>query len=110
MPLTRRNIIGAGAAAVTAASYSRILGANDAIRLGVIGCGGRGQGVSGTFAKNADVRIVALCDVWSQRVAQAAETLHAEKASKFSDHRRLLDEDQTDAVYIATPDHWHCPI
>src|SRR5580704_11396671 len=102
MSLSRRNLITTGAAAMTAASYSRILGANDAIRLGVIGCGGRGQGVSGIFAKNADVRIVALCDVWGQRVAQAAETLHAATASKFSDHRRLLDEDQTDAVYVAT--------
>jgi len=95
---------------MTAASYSRILGANDTIRLGVIGCGGRGRGVSGIFAKNSDLRIVALCDVWSQRVAQAAETLHASDAAKFSDHRKLLDEDQTDAIYIATPDHWHCPI
>src|ERR1035438_10403960 len=110
MPLTRRNLIAAGASAITAASYSRILGANDTIRLGVIGCGGRGRGVRGIFGKNPDVRIVALCDVWSQRVAQAAEILHAEAAAKFSDHRRLLDEDQTDAVYIATPDHWHCPI
>jgi predicted dehydrogenase len=110
MPLTRRNLISAGAAAMTAASYSRVLGANDAIRLGVIGCGGRGRGVSGIFARNPDVRIVALCDVWAQRVAQAAETLHADSAAKFSDHRRLLDEDQTDAIYIATPDHWHCPI
>jgi predicted dehydrogenase len=110
MPLTRRNLITAGAAAMSAASYSRVLGANDTIRLGVIGCGGRGRGVSGIFARNQDVRIVALCDVWAQRVAQAAETLHAEGAAKFSDHRRLLDEDQTDAIYIATPDHWHCPI
>ena len=95
---------------MSAASYSRILGANDTIRLGVIGCGGRGRGVSGIFARNSDVRIVALCDVWSQRVAQAAESLHAGNAAKFNDHRRLLDEDQTDAIYIATPDHWHCPI
>lgn len=110
MPITRRDLIAAGAAAMSAASYSRVLGANDSIRLGVIGCGGRGRAVSGIFAKNPDVRIVALCDVWGQRVAQAAETLHAEGAAKFSDHRRLLDEDQTDAIYIATPDHWHCPI
>ena len=95
---------------MTAASYSRVLGANDAIRLGVIGCGGRGRGVSGIFARNPEIRIVALCDVWAQRVSQAAETLHAENAAKFNDYRRLLDEDQTDAIYIATPDHWHCPI
>ena len=110
MPLSRRNLLTAGATAMTAASYSRVLGANDAIRLGVIGCGGRGRGVSGIFSRNSDVRIVALCDVWQQRVAQAAEVLHAESASKFTDHRRLLDADQIDALYIATPDHWHCPI
>jgi len=107
MPITRRNLLSSSAAAMTAASYSRVLGANDSIRLGVIGCGGRGRGVSGIFSRNPDVRIVALCDVWAQRVAQAAETLHAESAAKFSDHRRLLDQSQTDAIYIATPDHWH---
>lgn len=108
--VTRRNLLSSSAIAMTAASYSRVLGANDAIRLGLIGCGGRGRGVTGIFIRNPDVRLVALCDVWGQRVAQAAETLKASSASKFSDHRRLLDEDQTDAVYIATPDHWHCPI
>jgi len=108
-PITRRTLISA-TAALTAASYSRILGANDAIRLGVIGCGGRGRGVSGIFAKNPDLRIVALCDVWGQRVAQAAESLNVPTAAKFSDHRKLLAEAQIDAVYIATPDHWHCPI
>src|ERR1700745_2993122 len=110
MPLTRRNLFTAGAAAMSAASYSRVLGANDAVRLGVIGCGGRGRGVSGIFARNGDVRIVAPCDGWGRRVAQAVEALHANSAAKFSDYRRLLDEDQTDAIYIATPDHWHCPI
>ena len=45
----RRDLFRAGALALTTASYSRILGANDKIRLGVIGCGGRGIGVMGDF-------------------------------------------------------------
>ena len=107
--LSRRKLV-ASAAAMTAASYSRVLGANDKIRLGLIGCGGRGRGVTGIFTRNPDVDLVALCDVYGQRVAQAADMLKAQSASKYSDHRRLLDADQIDALYIATPDHWHCPI
>ena len=53
-----------GAAVWTAASYSRVLGANDRVKLGVIGCGGRGSYVMGVFQKNPAVDVVAVCDVW----------------------------------------------
>jgi predicted dehydrogenase len=108
--MTRRDLVRTGAAGMTAASYSRIRGANDAIQLGLIGCGGRGKSVTGTFVKNSDVRLTALCDVWGDRVDEAAEKTNAHGAKKFGDHRKLLDQAQVDAVYIATPDHWHCPI
>src|SRR5580704_3368051 len=80
------------------ASYSRIRGANDAIQLGLIGCGGRGKSVTGTFVKNSDVRLTALCDVWGDRVDEAAEKTNAHGAKKFGDHRKLLDQAQVDAV------------
>ncbi len=96
---------GASALAMTAASYSRVLGANDAVRLGVIGCGGRGIGVMGTFQKNPTVRVTAVCDVYGERIDRARQ--RAAEARSFQDHRKLLESKEVDAVLIATPDHWH---
>ena len=107
---SRRALFQAGAA-FTAASYSRILGANDAIRLGVIGCGGRGSYDIGKFLENPDVRLTAVCDIWGDRADMAAQKFPTNGGGqKFAHHKKLLDRDQTDAILIATPDHWHCPI
>jgi predicted dehydrogenase len=107
--LTRRTVLRTGAA-ITAASYSRILGANDSVRLGVIGCGGRGQYVMGKFLHNPEVRVVAVCDIWGDRADQGAAKSNNTSVAKFSDHRELLQKAQTDVILIATPDHWHVPI
>ena len=101
--MTRRDA--ARAAAITALSYSRILGANDRIGLGTIGLGVRGSYVMSLFQKNADVEVRALCDVWGTRVQKALEK--APGAKTFNDHRELLQRKELDAVLIATPDHWH---
>jgi predicted dehydrogenase len=101
---TRRDL-GKGAAAWTAASYMRVLGANDRVRTGVIGCGGRGQHVMGVFLKNPSVGVTAVCDVYAARMDQAQQK--APGATGFRDHRKLLDSREVDAVLIATPDHWH---
>jgi predicted dehydrogenase len=107
--ITRRGVIRAAttsAAAVTAASYSRVLGANDRVQLGLIGCGGRGSYVMETFIKTDKVEVKGVCDVWAERTAKAK--LKAINADTFSDHRKMLDSLKTlDAVLIATPDHWH---
>ena len=92
----------------TAASYSRVRGANDRIRLGLIGAGGRGLSVMGTFQKNAEVQVVAVCDVYGARVERAKS--RAAGAAGFTDHRKLLEAGDLDAVLIATPDHWHAAI
>ena len=93
---------------MTAASYSRILGANDRIHTGVAGCGLRGQFLITVFQKNPEVSIAALCDVYSERIDQAQRK--APGARGFSDHRKLLEMKQLDAVCVATPDHWHAPM
>jgi len=106
--LPRRNFLrGAvqGAAALSAASYSRVLGANDRISLGVIGPGDRGQHVMSLFLKTDQVRVAALCDVFGDHVDQAKQA--APQAQGFTDHRKLLELKELDAVLIATPDHWH---
>jgi predicted dehydrogenase len=94
--------------AVTAASYSRVLGANDKINLGVIGCGGRGLGVMGTFQKNPAIQVTAVCDVYGVQIDRARQ--RAPEARSFTDHRKLLEMKEVDAVLIGTPDHWHAAI
>ena len=73
MHSTRRELVLTGAA-LSAASYSRVLGANDRIRLGVIGCGSRGTHVSGLFASKPDVQVTALCDVYRARIDKLRPT------------------------------------
>jgi predicted dehydrogenase len=59
----------------------------------------------GTFQKNATVQVTAVCDVYAARTDRALQRAPAAKG--FSDHRRLLEMKDVDAVLIATPDHWH---
>src|ERR1035437_7250013 len=102
--MTRRGMV--AGPAVTALSYTRILGANERIGLGVIGLGERGTAVMGLFQKNDDVEVRALCDVGGTRVERARQKA-ATNAKTFCDHRQLLDMASVDAVLIAAPDHWH---
>jgi len=101
--ITRRDV-GRGVA-VTALSYSRILGANDRIGMGLIGSGQRGSYVMSLFAKNGDVEVRALCDVYPARFQEAQK--YAPHAKTFGDHRKLLELAEIDAVLIGSPDHWH---
>jgi predicted dehydrogenase len=104
-PISRRDLFRYSAASMPAASYSRVMGANDRIALGVIGCGGRGRGVMGTFIKSGQVNVRAVCDVYGERIDRALQA--AAGARSFTDHRKLLELREVDAVLIATPDHWH---
>jgi predicted dehydrogenase len=97
-----------GVGAVTALSYSRVMGANEKIRLGVIGAGERGTGDMGNFQRDPTVDVVAVCDIWGDHIDRAL--LRAKQAKSFSDHRKLVENSDIDAVLIAVPDHWHVPI
>jgi len=93
------------ATAATALSYSRILGANERVQMGLIGCGSRGVGVMNSFLKVGDVDVTALCDVYGAQFERAKQ--NASKAKTFADHRQLLETKDLDVVLIAVPDHWH---
>ncbi len=97
-----------GAAALSAASYNRVLGANGKINLGLIGCGGRGQNVLEKFVANPSINATALCDVYSARIDEAMKI--APGAKGYKAHEDVLSRDDIDAVLIATPDHWHALI
>jgi predicted dehydrogenase len=97
-----------GAAAATALSYSRVYGANERVQLGLIGAGVRGTGDMGNFVKSGSVDVAAVCDVYAAQIDKVKQT--APHAQGFSDHRKLLDLKNVDAVLIGVPDHWHASI
>ena len=99
---------GGATAAVSALSYSRVMGANDRIGLGVIGSGERGRLDMSCFQKDPAVDVVALCDIFGDQIDLTRK--NAPKAQAFSDHRRLLALKEVQVVLVATPDHWHAPI
>ena len=96
----------AAVAAPTALSASRILGANDRVRVGLIGCGNRGQAVAKLMRDVKGVEFPAVCDVYDTN-AQAGRQWAGSDAVAFKDFRKLLDRNDVDAVLVATPDHWH---
>ena len=97
----------AGAAATIAApSSSLAFNANEEIRVGFISCGGRAQGLMGSFSKVPGVRIAGLCDPDESRLGKAKDRFP--KATGWSDLRGMLDDDNIDAVVVATCNHWHC--
>ncbi len=104
---------GASVAAVAAAGSVRAASsASERIRLGLIGPGGMGAHHLRNLLPRDDVEIVWLCDVDQQRLASAAETVESGQQAKFrttGDLREVLDDPGVDAVFIATPDHWHAP-
>jgi predicted dehydrogenase len=97
-------------ALASAASASRILGANDRITFGVIGCGGMGTGHLGSLVKRGEkdnLRVLGVCDVYQRRLTRA-EKIAGVKG--HIDYRKILDNNDITAVLIATPDHWHAKI
>ena len=102
--INRRDLF-RSAAAMTAVSYSRVMGANERVQLGVIGVGDRGTFVMSVFQGQPDVQVAALCDIYGAHLQNALTK--APGAKTFTDHRKLLEMKELDAVLIATPDHWH---
>jgi len=89
-----------------AAAYSRVLGANERINVGIIGAGGQGRGDWGRFIKQPDVNPVAVCDVYKPHLEKALATANGQ-AQGYKDFRKLLERKDIDAVIVTTPDHWH---
>ena len=107
MQPTRRDLVRYTALAATAASYSRILGANDVAGIGIIGLGNISRGHLREFAERPESQITAVCDIYAPRLdAGVTKT----KAKGYHDYKDLLADSKVDAVIICTPDHWHAPM
>jgi predicted dehydrogenase len=114
-----------GASSLSAASYNRIIGANDKINMGFIGIGNRGSQLLNLFMGQPDMEVAALCDIYEpylmrdrskvdQRYLKVMPGQVPKMGEKFpktpvtyKDYRKLLDNKNIDAVCVATPDHWH---
>jgi predicted dehydrogenase len=102
----------AGGISLIAAPAVVRAGANDRIRVGIVGVGGRGQTHIQSIHElgSENVELAALCDCQEknlQRSAAAYEKLSGKKATTYADLRKLLDDKSIDAVTFATPNHWH---
>src|SRR5579871_6693060 len=102
---TRRDFA-RSASLATALSYSRIMGANDRVRMGYIGVGNRGDQVHDAFLEHGDQQTVALCDLRDDYMDFAIKKSRA-TPKKYSNYKKLLEDKDVDAVVVATPDHWH---
>ncbi|MGV3485101.1 MAG: Gfo/Idh/MocA family protein, partial [Planctomycetaceae bacterium] len=111
-PSRRDFLLGAAAVGFSLPQWARTVHAaadSAHLRLASVGVGGMGASDLGSLSSHAKVQVVALCDVDSQRLAEAAKK-HPE-AKLFADYRKMLAEmhDQIDAVQVSTPDHTHAP-
>jgi predicted dehydrogenase len=104
----RTTALATSALGMTAASYARVLGANDRVNLGLVGAGDRGNHVMSLFQNRAEVHVVAISDVYGQRLEATRQK--AAGSTGFNDYRKLLETSPLDAVLIATPDHWHATV
>src|SRR2546429_7558816 len=80
-----------------------ILGANDRVRFGLIGAGGRGLDIFKHALRAPNSQAIAVADVYTRRLEEAKQL--APTVQTFTDFRRLLDDKSIDAVLIATPQH-----
>ncbi len=114
---SRRSFLRTAAASAGALGFgglipSRVLGANDRVRFGMIGVGGMGSGHLRSLlgrSKEDNIEIGAVCDVFKKRVTSAEKSCRDAGQSPIGtmDYRKVLDNKDIDAVLIATPDHWH---
>jgi predicted dehydrogenase len=101
--LNRRSFIIAGG--LTALASTKVLGANNTIRVGVIGAGGRMRSLLNAADKIGSYQIVAVSDVYAPH-RDAVKERSGGTATTHLDYREVLSQD-IDAVFIAAPDHWH---
>ena len=94
------------AASLAAASAMRVMGANDRIRMGVVGAGARGSYLIDQANPVGGIEWVAVSDAWDQR-REESRTITNQNVELYADYRRLLDRKDIDAVIVATWDNYH---
>lgn len=107
--ITRREVV-AGGTGILLLQPGTVFSAaaNSTVGVGIIGTGDRGQYVGGHMGRDGRARVAAICDIFDDRIEQARKKVPGAADAKFyKDYRRLLDDKNVDAVYIATPVYLH---
>ncbi len=106
--------VGAAASISLTASGSlaneKVIGANERVRVALVGVGNRGSQLINAFSQHADCQIAAVADVFEpylRRATQKISELFRDKIDVYEDYRKILDRTDVDAIVVATPDHWH---
>jgi len=111
--MTRRDFVKSSmaAGAVAALPFSRVRGANETIRVGVVGLGGRGIGAHvPSFENQKNVTVVAVSDPDRERMGRAAKTIESKynhSVDQYVDMRRMFDRKDIDVIGNATQNYWH---
>jgi len=111
-PLSRRHFVqsiaaAGGASLLSARSHAAVLGANDRIRIGIIGAGGMATNHMKALVKMREaenLEIVNVCDIYQNRLDKAVQLTGG---TPVKEYRRVFDNKDIDYVLIATPEHWH---
>lgn len=105
--------VGGSAMGMSAKSYSRIIGSNERLNVAIVGLGRRlGAYYEPIAKKEANVELVYLCDVMEKQRERALQNFSKRidyKPKLENDIRKVIDDPKVDAIFNATPDHWHTP-
>ena len=110
MPMNRRYFLMSTAVMTAGATVRGLASPNETVRVGVVGCGGRGSSHVNAWSGLPNVEVVALCDVDESHIADKLKTLAGKGAktpATYVDMRKMLEDKSIDAISIASPNHWH---
>ncbi len=96
----------------SASSYARIMGANERIKVAVMGVNSRGLALSNNLASLKTCEVHAICDVDSRAsdtCIKSVGKIQGTNPKAVPDFRKALEDKQLDALFVAAPDHWHAP-
>ncbi|MDX9908633.1 MAG: Gfo/Idh/MocA family oxidoreductase, partial [Mariniphaga sp.] len=105
-------VVGGVLPGFSASSYKRILGANEMLRVSVMGVNSRGNALAKNFAFQENCEVIHICDVDSratEKCIAAVEKVQNKKPAGFVDIRKSLENRDVDILVVAAPDHWHAP-
>lgn len=105
-------VVGGVLPGFSASSYKRIPGANEMLRVSVMGVNSRGNALAKNFAFQENCEVIHICDVDSratEKCIAAVEKVQNKKPAGFVDIRKSLESRDVDILVVAAPDHWHAP-
>src|SRR3954451_1455805 len=120
--MNRRDFLAAGGVGITTALGAGFIStaqaavskqSSERVTLAMIGVGGRGSGLTKGFLDRPDVAIAYLCDPdpkQTHALSDEVKTKSGHEPKCVTDYGHVLDDKSVDAVVIAAPDHWHCPL